>query len=55
MASLGIALGRSLDIPVLAEGIETPGQLELLRGMPKPLKALVEAGQIMLLNEGQLA
>jgi diguanylate cyclase (GGDEF)-like protein/PAS domain S-box-containing protein len=26
-----LALGRSLDIPVLAEGVETPGQLELLR------------------------
>jgi len=61
-----LALGRSLDIPVLAEGIETPGQLELLRGMgcaavqgyflgrPKPLTALVEAGQIMLLTEGEL-
>jgi len=59
-----LALGRSLDIPVLAEGIETPGQLELLRdmgcaavqgyflGRPKPLTALVEAGQIALLHEG---
>ncbi|MHB0764908.1 putative bifunctional diguanylate cyclase/phosphodiesterase [Stutzerimonas sp. NM35] len=62
-----LALGRSLDIPVLAEGIETPGQLELLRGMgcaavqgfylgrPKPLTALVEAGQIALLGAGQPA
>jgi len=59
-----LALGRSLDIPVLAEGIETPGQLELLRdmgcaavqgyflGRPKPLTALVEAGQIALLHDG---
>lgn len=62
-----LALGRSLDIPVLAEGIETPGQLELLRGMgcaavqgfylgrPKPLAALVEAGQISLLGAAQPA
>lgn len=57
-----LALGRGLDIPVLAEGIETPGQLELLRGMgcaavqgyylgrPQPLAALVETGQLTLLS-----
>jgi predicted signal transduction protein with EAL and GGDEF domain len=27
-----VGLGRSLDIPVVAEGVETPGQLEFLRG-----------------------
>lgn len=27
-----LGLGRSLDIPVVAEGVETPGQLEFLRG-----------------------
>src|SRR5690606_23491489 len=58
-----LALGRSLNIPVLAEGIETPGQLELLRNMgcaavqgfylgrPKPMSALIEAGQLSLLSD----
>lgn len=62
-----LALGRSLDIPVLAEGIETPGQLALLRemgcaavqgfylGRPAPLVALVEAGQISLAGRLQPA
>ena len=62
-----LALGHSLNIPVLAEGIETSGQLELLRGMgcaavqgfylgrPTSLAALVEAGQIRLLRAAQPA
>ena len=62
-----LSLGRSLNIPVLAEGIETPGQLELLRelgcaavqgfylGRPTSLAALVEAGQISLLGVAQPA
>lgn len=55
-----LALGRSLNVPVLAEGIETSGQLEVLRemgcaavqgyylGKPRPMAALVEEGQISL-------
>ncbi len=51
------ALGRSLDIPVLAEGIETEGQLALLRregcdegqayllGRPTALSGLMEKAQ----------
>ncbi|WP_243724702.1 MULTISPECIES: bifunctional diguanylate cyclase/phosphodiesterase [unclassified Pigmentiphaga] len=55
-----LALGKSLDIPVLAEGIETQGQLSLLRkegcdeaqgyllGRPAPLGQIVDSGQICL-------
>ena len=55
-----LALGKSLDIPVLAEGIETQGQLSLLRkegcdeaqgyllGRPAPLGQIVDSGQISL-------
>lgn len=53
-----LALGKSLAIPVLAEGIETEGQLALLRhegcdevqgyllGRPAPLKQIIASGQI---------
>ena len=53
-----LALGKSLDIPVLAEGIETQGQLTLLTtegcdeaqgfflGRPAPLHQIVISGQI---------
>lgn len=55
-----LALGQSLAIPVLAEGIETEGQLELLRhegcnevqgyllGRPAPLDRIVASGQLEL-------
>ncbi|MCZ4289965.1 putative bifunctional diguanylate cyclase/phosphodiesterase [Hoeflea alexandrii] len=55
-----LALGKSLEIPVLAEGIETEGQLELLGdegcdeaqgfllGRPIPIGQLVESGRISL-------
>jgi EAL domain-containing protein (putative c-di-GMP-specific phosphodiesterase class I) len=55
-----LALGKSLDIPVLAEGIETEGQLSLLTGegcdevqgylfgRPLPLGEIVHTGQITL-------
>ena len=55
-----LALGKSLDIPVLAEGIETQGQLSLLStegcdeaqgyylGHPAPLEQIVTSGQITL-------
>lgn len=55
-----LALGKSLDIPVLAEGIETHGQLSLLNtegcdeaqgyylGRPAPLEQIVTSGQITL-------
>lgn len=55
-----LALGQSLAIPVLAEGIETEGQLELLRregcnevqgyllGRPAPLAQIVASGQLAL-------
>ncbi|WP_319530488.1 EAL domain-containing protein [uncultured Cohaesibacter sp.] len=51
-----LALGKSLEIPVLAEGIETDDQMEILRfegcdegqgyflGRPSPLEALVAEG-----------
>jgi hypothetical protein len=51
-----LALGKSLEIPVLAEGIETEGQLSLLNsegcdeakgyllGRPVPLAQIVEEG-----------
>jgi diguanylate cyclase (GGDEF)-like protein len=53
-----LALGKSLEIPVLAEGIETEGQLSLLGvegcdeaqgyllGRPLPLNKIIEGGQI---------
>jgi EAL domain-containing protein (putative c-di-GMP-specific phosphodiesterase class I) len=52
-----LALGGSLDIPVLAEGIETEGQLSLLRtegcneargyllGRPAPLAQIIADGK----------
>ena len=55
-----LALGKSLDIPVLAEGIETQGQLTLLStegcdeaqgyllGRPVPLHQIITSGQIRL-------
>ena len=55
-----LALGKSLDIPILAEGIETQGQLTLLGtegcdeaqgyflGRPAPLYQIVISGQITL-------
>ncbi|WP_321785479.1 putative bifunctional diguanylate cyclase/phosphodiesterase [Paraburkholderia sp. J94] len=55
-----LALGKSLGIPVLAEGIETQDQFDLLAGegcdemqgfllgRPAPLAQLVESGQIQL-------
>lgn len=55
-----LALGQSLAIPVLAEGIETEGQLELLRnegcnevqgyllGRPAPLDRIIASGQLAL-------
>lgn len=58
-----LTLGRSLDIPVLAEGVETAGQLELLNdmgcaavqgyflGRPQSLAALVATRQIALRGE----
>lgn len=53
-----LALGKSLKVPVLAEGIETEGQLQLLEtegcdevqgyllGRPVPLAQLIESGKI---------
>lgn len=55
-----LALGKSLKIPILAEGIETPDQLALLAdegcdeaqgfliGRPLPLAEIVDSGQITL-------
>lgn len=55
-----LALGKSLDIPILAEGIETEGQLTLLGdegcdevqgfllGRPVPIGQLVDSGKISL-------
>ncbi|VCU71609.1 Cyclic di-GMP phosphodiesterase Gmr [Pigmentiphaga humi] len=55
-----LALGKSLDIPVLAEGIETHGQLALLNaegcdegqgyllGRPIPLRQIVDQGDLVL-------
>jgi predicted signal transduction protein with EAL and GGDEF domain len=55
-----LALGKSLDIPVLAEGIEIHGQLSPLNtkvcdeaqgyylGRPAPLEQIVTSGQITL-------
>lgn len=58
-----LALGKSLEIPILAEGIETQGQLSLLGdegcdeaqgfllGRPIPIAQLLETGQISLVTE----
>lgn len=58
-----LALGQSLAIPVLAEGIETEGQLELLKhegcnevqgyllGRPAPLDQIVASGQLALCDK----
>ena len=55
-----LALGKSLGIPVLAEGIETADQLQMLEdegcdeaqgflmGRPVPLRQIVESGQLTL-------
>lgn len=57
-----LALGKSLEIPVLAEGIETDNQLSILTvegcdeaqgyllGRPAPLDHLLQSGQITLLS-----
>jgi len=57
-----MALGKSLDIPILAEGIETEGQLSILKlkgcdeaqgyllGRPAALEQLVGSGQISLVE-----
>jgi diguanylate cyclase (GGDEF)-like protein len=59
-----LALGKSLDIPILAEGIETEGQLSLLGdegcdeaqgyllGRPIPIEQLLETGKISLIEAG---
>ncbi|HWU16411.1 MAG TPA: EAL domain-containing protein [Devosia sp.] len=59
-----LALGKSLDIPVLAEGIETHGQLALLTtegcdeaqgyllGRPAPLQQIITSGQLTLAGDG---
>lgn len=61
-----LALGKSLQIPVLAEGIETQGQLSLLStegcdeaqgfllGRPAPLDVIVDSGQIVMSNAAHL-
>ena len=58
-----LALGKSLKIPVLAEGVETEGQLSLLGdegcdeaqgfllGRPIPIAQLLESGKISLITE----
>lgn len=60
-----LALGKSLDIPILAEGIETRGQLSLLDaegcdeaqgyllGRPVPLDEIVTSGQISIAGAPQ--
>ncbi|RQR60659.1 EAL domain-containing protein [Burkholderia sp. Bp9126] len=59
-----LALGKSLGIPILAEGIETPDQLSLLTeegcdeaqgfllGRPVPLDEIVGSGQLALAGDG---
>jgi len=58
-----LALGKSLEIPILAEGIETQGQLSLLGdegcdeaqgfllGRPIPISQLLETGKISLIDK----
>ncbi|CAN0627202.1 diguanylate cyclase [Burkholderia multivorans] len=62
-----LALGKSLGIPILAEGIETPDQLALLAeegcdeaqgfllGRPMPLAEIVRDGQVALIATGDEA
>ncbi|SOE10720.1 diguanylate cyclase/phosphodiesterase [Hoeflea halophila] len=62
-----LALGKSLDIPILAEGIETKGQLTLLGdegcdevqgyllGRPTTFANLIETGKISLVNKGEIS
>ncbi|MEX3689841.1 putative bifunctional diguanylate cyclase/phosphodiesterase [Paraburkholderia sp. BR14263] len=62
-----LALGKSLGIPVLAEGIETEAQLTLLAdegcdevqgyllGRPAPLSHIVASGQLSLLADDEAA
>ncbi|PHR19052.1 MAG: bifunctional diguanylate cyclase/phosphodiesterase [Hoeflea sp.] len=59
-----LALGKSLEIPILAEGIETQGQLSLLGdegcdeaqgfllGRPIPIAQLLETGKVSLIESG---
>lgn len=59
-----LALGKSLKIPILAEGIETKGQLSLLGdegcdeaqgyllGRPIPIEQMLETGKISLIEAG---
>ena len=59
-----LALGKSLSIPVLAEGIETQSQLSLLDaegcdaaqgfylGRPAPLDQIMISGQISRIEDG---
>ena len=59
-----IALGKGLGIPVLTEGVETEGQLQMLReegcgqaqgyliGKPAPLRALLAEGRLRLAAPG---
>ena len=50
-----MALSRSLDIPVLAEGIETEGHRSIVEreGRPAALEQIVNSGQLSLI-EAQL-
>ncbi|AOK54760.1 diguanylate cyclase [Burkholderia stagnalis] len=60
-----LALGKSLGIPILAEGIETPDQLSLLTeegcdeaqgfllGRPVPLDEIVGSGQLALADDAR--
>ena len=61
-----LALGRSLDVTVIAEGIETDGQLAMLKegcgeaqgyllGRPAPLSAIVASGAIRLKSDATLS
>ena len=62
-----LALGRSLDVTVIAEGIETDGQLAMLKeegcgeaqgyllGRPAPLSAIVASGAIRLATDATLS
>jgi EAL domain-containing protein (putative c-di-GMP-specific phosphodiesterase class I) len=62
-----VALGRGLGIPVLAEGVETPGQLQILReegcdqaqgyflGRPEPMAHWIAEGRLALGTGASLA